>query len=80
MTKQRASEVLAIGSNYGEYRKHMTETEISEVIALWNTMPGYTCFADAIIRIAKGTIGYNESVARHEAITDQLEHPKEFLC
>lgn len=55
MTKERADEILKSGNaSFGNYRKYMTESEIAEINALWNTMPGHTCFYDAICRIYQG--------------------------
>lgn len=36
----------------GNIRKHMTEGEDAEVRAVWRTMAGHTCYADALRRIA----------------------------
>ena len=32
----------------------MTANEEAEINTLWNTMPGHTCFMDALRRIARG--------------------------
>lgn len=64
MTRERATQLLEL------YRwKHFgcllsngikpdiapeTVLERQEVIDLWDTMPGYTCYNDALTRIAKG--------------------------
>lgn len=36
--------------------KQMTDGEIAYVKALWDTMPGYTCFCDAFHRIRLGRV------------------------
>lgn len=35
-------------------RDHLTSDEVSEVKALWDTMPGYTSFYDAFMRFVQG--------------------------
>lgn len=52
MTPERTKQVLMDGSQWSNYDKHMTEAEIAYVMDLWRKMPGYTCFYDAICRIA----------------------------
>ena len=59
MTKERAQEIL--NSIYNDRWGWQCNTdkffrlgEREEVIRKWKTMPGYTCFADALHRIAKG--------------------------
>ncbi len=32
----------------------MTDQEYNEVTEKWKTMPGYTCWADALMRLMKG--------------------------
>lgn len=54
MTCERAREVLHLGEQWSNYSDHMTQKEIDYTRALWKTMPGYTCFYDAIVRIANG--------------------------
>lgn len=54
MTQKRAQELLRLGAQYSNYSKHTTEQEYAEIMALWNAMPGYTCFYDALCRIARG--------------------------
>jgi hypothetical protein len=54
ITQERAQEILRFGSQYSNYSKQMTEQEVAEIIALWKTMPGYTCFYDAVVRVAQG--------------------------
>lgn len=63
ITKERAEEIrqvilwrsggcLGIGVKcpYAEE----TEEEKSQIMALWKTMPGYTCYYDAVTRITRG--------------------------
>ena len=68
MTPERAKELINL-SSFGElpyaFIPHgsmdtypvrscgITEAEWGHVKALWKTMPGHTCFNDALIRIAK---------------------------
>ena len=54
MTQDRANEILKLGSQWSNFSKHCTKEEEKEVMDKWNTMPGYTCFYDALCRIAKG--------------------------
>jgi hypothetical protein len=54
MTPERAREIIQLGSRWVEYSKHMTDEEKKFVVEKWDTMPGYTCFYDALVRIAKG--------------------------
>ena len=54
MTAERAKEILKLGAQYSNYSDKMTEAEYREVMALWVTMPGHTCFYDALCRIANG--------------------------
>ena len=54
MTPERAKEILARGSRWSNWSKHCTQAEDKYVRKLWGTLPGYTCWYDALIRIAKG--------------------------
>lgn len=45
----RAMEIL--NAPYGDYMKLMADGEIEYTLQVWRTMPGYTCFYDAICRI-----------------------------
>jgi len=61
MTPTRAKEIIKTrgeGNRFGEghfdYGYKMTEAEVQEVKKVWDTMPGYTCFANALGRIGKG--------------------------
>lgn len=51
MRQTRAAEVLQLGAQYSEYRKHMTPDEVDYVLAGWKRMPGFTCFHDALLRV-----------------------------
>jgi hypothetical protein len=53
MTPQRAKEVLELGAQWSEYSKHMTPEEVAFVSDGWKRMPGYTCFYDALVRVAQ---------------------------
>lgn len=58
MDGKRAQEILdqINGSRWGwqgETDKFFRDGERQEVIEYWNTMPGYTCFADALHRMAE---------------------------
>lgn len=54
MTQERAKEIIALGNQWSNYSKHCTPAEDKEVRDLWMTMPGYTCWYDALLRIARG--------------------------
>ncbi|MCK9432628.1 MAG: hypothetical protein M0R00_06690 [Candidatus Omnitrophica bacterium] len=59
MDQKRAQEIVdAIHRDrwqwQGDTNKHFRHGERAEVIEKWKTMPGHTCFADALYRIAKG--------------------------
>lgn len=53
MTPERAKEILDSGDGFFITRKY-TETEFLEVCKLWDTMPGHTCWTDALIRVKNG--------------------------
>ncbi len=73
MTPERARYILAntlMGSDYRFafrrkcnmvdspiYPDGITEAEHAAVLALWDTMPGSTCYADVVRRIAHGENG-----------------------
>jgi hypothetical protein len=59
MTPQRALEVLRAGSQWSEFRRHMTPDEIAYVTAGWKQMPGWTCFHDALLRVSKQRHPFN---------------------
>lgn len=70
MTKQRAQFILETMKPFGEFRyafrdgargagntiyaDGITEQEDRDIRDLWETMPGSTCYYDAVNRIAKG--------------------------
>lgn len=61
MTPERASEIireakrLAVHGPWSDQLNNvMTTEERGIVIAKWKTMPGYTCFVDALYRIERG--------------------------
>jgi hypothetical protein len=59
MKPERAQEILTAIYNsrfqwQGDTDKFFRDGERKEVIDKWDTMPGHTCFADALNRIAKG--------------------------
>jgi len=58
MTPKRAREILDSMSPFGAM--DYTEEEHREITAVWDTMPGHTCFFDAVVRIAKGEPAYLE--------------------
>jgi hypothetical protein len=61
MDQKRAQEILEaiLKQPYG-WQNHkgvmcsMTNSERLEIMAKWRSMPGYTCFADALHRLARG--------------------------
>lgn len=60
MTQQRASAIIEEAKNKTEFgpwsdqlTKVMTREERLEVNRVWDTMPGHTCFIDALFRVAK---------------------------
>ena len=64
MTQERANKIIEAIHNtpFGwqrdiskdEERGIMTKQERQEIMEKWNHMPGYTCFADALYRLARG--------------------------
>ena len=59
MTQERAMEIVrSIHSDrwgwQGNTDKFFREGELDQVRKKWLTMPGYTCFADALYAIARG--------------------------
>ena len=64
MTSERAAEIIeqaqgraTFGPWSDQLDKVMTAEERAEVIRFWETMPGYTCFVDALFRIKQGIPG-----------------------
>lgn len=54
MTRERAEEIRrAIWDSHG-WDGVETPEERKEIVKVWETMPGWTCFYDAVERIAKG--------------------------
>lgn len=61
MTQERAKEILEgiartpfSWQNSAGVNALFRPGERAEVMKKWDTMPGYTCFADALMRIARG--------------------------
>lgn len=52
MTPARAQQIWANRAPFGELE--MTADERKYVRGIWVRMPGHTCFADALVRIANG--------------------------
>lgn len=59
MTPARATEIIrdakarAIHGPWSDQLSNVTADERAEIIAVWETMPGYTCFVDALHRIER---------------------------
>lgn len=60
MKPERAREIIqaaydkaSVGPWSDQLDKVMSKEERAEVCAVWETMPGHTCFVDAIYRIAR---------------------------
>lgn len=54
ITPRRAMEILASGARWHNCMAHCTQAEDNYIRGVWKTMPGYTCWYDALLRIAKG--------------------------
>ena len=54
MNSERAIEILIAGSRYCNWHQICTKEENEEIKAIWRTMPGHTCWYDALCRIAQG--------------------------
>lgn len=61
MTPERAKEIIKqaqdkanVGPWSDQIEKVITKEERNEVNKVWETMPGHTCFVDALYRIANG--------------------------
>jgi hypothetical protein len=52
MTPERAQEILSLGMRWHEWAVHTTPAENQEIMEKWRTMPGYTCYFDALLRLA----------------------------
>ena len=55
MSPERAREVLSKQTAFGTFPE-LTDDERAEVGAVWKRMPGYTCFYDALVRIARAEV------------------------
>jgi hypothetical protein len=63
MNQERAQQIVkqarahaGCGPWSDQLDKIMTSAERDEVIAHWQTMPGHTCFVDALNRFANGRV------------------------
>ena len=54
MTPERAQELLGLGHQTGEYRKHMTDVEIELVYDIWAHMERSSSFGEVLTLIATG--------------------------
>lgn len=54
VTQERAREIWRTKSSFGQM--HVTPAEDAYIRKVWSIMPGHTCFADAVLRIANGQI------------------------
>jgi len=54
VTPKRAKEVISLGNEWCNWSKHCTPEEDTFVRKVWDTMPGYTSWHDALLRISKG--------------------------
>lgn len=61
MTPERATEIIAQAKahvTFGPWSdaidRVMQPGERDDVVTVWKTMPGHTCFVDALIRISNG--------------------------
>ena len=52
ISSERAKEILKLGSKWGNFSKFVTKRENEEITNLWKSMPGYTCWYDALCRFA----------------------------
>jgi hypothetical protein len=67
MTQERAKEIseiidwesggCLISGNKRPLNPPVTIDERNEIVAVWKTMPGHSCFHDAVRRIANGISG-----------------------
>ncbi len=60
LTAQRAQAIWDNRSPFGELS--MTDAERAAVRKVWSGMPGHTCFADALLRIARGEVKADQPV------------------
>lgn len=61
MTRERAAEIIQQAQSLARHGpwsdqldKVMSPDERDDVLAMWKTMPGYTCFVHALFRIRDG--------------------------
>ena len=54
MEKDRALEIYQLGLKWSNWSNQCTPEEHRYINRMWDTMPGYTCFYDALVRICKG--------------------------
>ena len=52
MNIERAREILYLGSRWSNWSEHCTGKEHEEVMEKWKSMPGHTCWYDALVRLA----------------------------
>ena len=52
MNKERAMEILKLGSRWANWSKCCTSEENQEIMDKWTTMASYTCWYDALCRFA----------------------------
>jgi hypothetical protein len=67
VTKERAQEIWRNRSYFGTFL--ISPEEDRFIREVWATMPGHTCWADALLKIAKGG---NEEFASMEDVADVL--------
>jgi len=83
MTPRRAKEILESSGTMGGYVDKPTEEERKEVREVWDTLPGWACFNDALIAIAtpllrkEGACGYlvNRMIVIKRALKGKPFHP-----
>ena len=68
MSRDRALAILALGSQFANYSKHMTKDEIDYINAGWEQMPGWTCFYDALVRCSKQVHPFDENGLLNEVL------------
>ena len=56
MEPERALEILQEGNRWCNWSEKCTKEENQFVMDKWKTMPGNTCWYDALVRIAKGVL------------------------
>ena len=67
MTPERAKEILQAGAQWCNWGKKVTPEEDKFINYIWDHMPGYSSWYDALCRIAKGPehykiVLYNNSI------------------